>query len=614
MNKVGYYLERFMKAKSIEKTHLIWRFFMTIYAYRIGNLFDFRGTNTNVSTSLDGLKAFSQSETGIKSGCVLIQNHYFSLKELVETNWISLPKCSCAFFVEEIDFFCDPDTRTIIELNRLTWLLPLIVRSTNDDRETVVRVLESYLDSDMVSRAYRWGTSIDVAVQLMMLDIIINALEDSSGKMLKTIRREIWRRFYFLTKVQSKYSSSNNHLIYELLGKCIYLGSNGKSIKQRNSVLGELSSALELQYYESGLNKELSVGYHFGLVDLYSFVYLVCNDEELSDIVLNQLNRSIIASDYLCKFTQEFSQIGDSDNSYILSNLFLPDVRNECILKIARSISGNHDNFAPDEFLSSGPYSIEKSSLDPWLVSVLVRRNDLLPSEQYSITTDVGPFGLGPLGAHGHSDSLSVLLSVNKEEFFVDRGTHNYTSNPYLRNFLRSSRAHNTVSINNTDLRISKSPFISYHHNPKCDFNFQFIGKGIDAVAELKAKSIVKTKNSSMYHERVIGIGVTQFSIQDTVASNENAFFHFEYNYTLHPHIRILNVLPDSKTIELVSPTSQRVILKVVGQATVMINRVPISPSFGKLMWTNSIRIEGKASGVSSIELLGMFMFGRDDG
>lgn len=614
MNKLAYHLERFMNAKSIEKTHLIWRFFMTYYAYIISNLFKFRGTNTNVNISLDGLKAFSQSDTGIKRGCVLIQDHYFSLKELAETNWISLPKCSCALFVEEIDFFCDPDTRTIIELNRLTWLLPLVVRSTSDDKRTVVRVLESYLHSDMVSRGYRWSASIDVAVQLIMLSVIINELEDLSGEMLKTVRTEIWRRFYFLTKVQSKYSSANNHLIYELLGKCIYLGSNGKGKKQKNSVLGKLRSALELQYYESGLNKELSVGYHFGLVDLYSFVYLVCNDEELRDILSNQLNRSIIASDYLSKFTKEFSQLGDSDNSSILSNLFLPDDRNECILKIARSISGNHDNFVPEEVLSLGPYSIEKSSLDPWIVSVLVRRDDLSPSEQYSITTDVGPFGLGPLGAHGHSDSLSVLLSVNREEFFVDRGTHNYTSNPYLRNLLRSSRAHNTVSINNTDLRISESPFISYHHNPNCDFNFRFIGEGIDAHAELKTMSIVKAKNSSIHHKRDLRIGVTQFSIQDTVVSNENQFFHFQYNYTLHPRIRILDFLPDSKTIELVSPTSQKVLLKVEGQATVMINRVPISPSFGKLMWTNSIRIEGKASGISSIELIGTFMFGRDNG
>lgn len=611
MRKIEYYFERFSMANFSEKLYLFRRFFLTIYAFRIGNLLKHFKTVKNINIKLGTLQKFSLTNVGIRRGCVLIQNHYFSLIDLEETNWISLPSCKCALFVEEVDFVCDPDSRTIIELNRLTWLLPLMVRSTNEDKEYVVQILKSYFQSNFVSREFRWISPIDVSVQLIVIALTVEFMEGFSQDAIRKGKTEIWSRYFFLSKVQSKYSSANNHLIYELLGQCIYLGDNARWEKNRKSVFEHLRTTLVQQYYTSGLNKELSTGYHFGLLDLFSFIFLVSVDQELKDIVLNQLKKSMIASDYLCKFTQEFTQIGDTDSSYILSNLFLPQVRNTCILENASRITGEPVASVPDKELLLGQYSIEKSSIEPWLVSVVINHEDSLPLEQYSITTDVGPFGLGPLGAHGHSDSLSVLLSINKEEIFIDRGTHNYTSNPHFRNILRSSRAHNTVSINRDDLRISKFPFISHHHNPICDSDFKFIPNGANVIAELSGRSLIKTTNTNILHDRIIQFGRTEFRINDTVTSEDKLPFFFEYNYTLHPRIKLRDVELGSKVIELESPKSTRFIVKIEGQVTVSITRVPISPSFGKVMWTNNIQIEGHANRASSVKLLGILKAGK---
>jgi hypothetical protein len=63
---------------------------------------------------------------------------------------------------------------------------------------------------------------------------------------------------------------------------------------------------------------------------------------------------------------------------------------------------------------------------------------------------DVG--GLGILtGAHAHADALSVTLFSQGRELLVDPGTYVYNCAPEWRSYFRSTRAHNTVTIDDRD-------------------------------------------------------------------------------------------------------------------------------------------------------------------
>jgi hypothetical protein len=60
--------------------------------------------------------------------------------------------------------------------------------------------------------------------------------------------------------------------------------------------------------------------------------------------------------------------------------------------------------------------------------------------------------GLGMLtGAHAHADALSVTLFSHGRELLVDPGTFVYNCAPQWRSYFRSTRAHNTVTIDNLD-------------------------------------------------------------------------------------------------------------------------------------------------------------------
>ncbi|MBI4465240.1 MAG: alginate lyase family protein, partial [Acidobacteria bacterium] len=59
---------------------------------------------------------------------------------------------------------------------------------------------------------------------------------------------------------------------------------------------------------------------------------------------------------------------------------------------------------------------------------------------------DCGKMGM-IRGGHGHADALSIVLSEGGKELLVDPGTSIYNSAPAWRDFFRSSRAHNTATV-----------------------------------------------------------------------------------------------------------------------------------------------------------------------
>jgi uncharacterized heparinase superfamily protein len=56
-----------------------------------------------------------------------------------------------------------------------------------------------------------------------------------------------------------------------------------------------------------------------------------------------------------------------------------------------------------------------------------------------------------PSYGHGHADALSFMLQADGRDVFIDPGTYTYTGDPDWRRYFRSTEAHNTVTVNNSD-------------------------------------------------------------------------------------------------------------------------------------------------------------------
>jgi hypothetical protein len=80
------------------------------------------------------------------------------------------------------------------------------------------------------------------------------------------------------------------------------------------------------------------------------------------------------------------------------------------------------------------------------------RRNESL------LVFDAGAHGFMNAG-HAHADSLAVTLSAGEHRLLVDPGTGTYTMDPVLRDRLRSSESHNTVTVDGRSQSVPAGPF-----------------------------------------------------------------------------------------------------------------------------------------------------------
>jgi hypothetical protein len=90
-------------------------------------------------------------------------------------------------------------------------------------------------------------------------------------------------------------------------------------------------------------------------------------------------------------------------------------------------------------------------------------------ADEVKMLVDAGPLGYLSIAAHGHADALSFVLSVGGEEVLVDPGTYSYHTAPEWRRYFRSTRAHNTVLIDDRDQSDQSGNFMwSRHANARC--------------------------------------------------------------------------------------------------------------------------------------------------
>jgi len=103
---------------------------------------------------------------------------------------------------------------------------------------------------------------------------------------------------------------------------------------------------------------------------------------------------------------------------------------------------------------------------------------DCWSSRSSYVLIDGGPHGSLNCG-HAHSDSLSFEYVADGQQWIVDPGTYTYTGEPQLRDWFRSTAAHNTVLVDGLSQSEPAGPF-SWRHQAKT-VTTQFIaGKGFD--------------------------------------------------------------------------------------------------------------------------------------
>ena len=372
------------------------------------------------------------------------------------------------------------DFKHIWELGRHQYLVEL-VRSWAMSRDDWSLLLTRQILGDWISKnpfcvGIHWTSGLEVAMRAISWIWTLAHGHDHWQQDAWTPEwlGQLSLHGHYIENHLSVYSSPYNHVIGE--GAALYLlgivfeGSPDAARWQARgrSILHEFGPR---QFYDDGFCVEQAVGYHYytlGFLTLAMLAGRTAGDVELQ--LTSLLTKSFRAGLTLRRPQGTWPSIGDVDSAssipvaradfwdfsslHRLAAAALDDSSLDCCNQRFSDESywllGTRGAYwqgtgAPEEakakvtVLQQAGYFIARSS-DDWLLF------------------DAGPVAAGlhrdgtPSVAHGHADTLQILVDLNRQAVLRDSGIPNYSGNAKRMDHFRSPAAHNTVVFADTPL------------------------------------------------------------------------------------------------------------------------------------------------------------------
>lgn len=339
------------------------------------------------------------------------------------------------------------DARVMWEPGRLQQLVTLAraanEASTDEQRRPLVTELErcliSWWEANPPYTGIHYVSAMECALRIIAvchaLDMVRPWLTLPDETWSSTIKL-VHSHAVLIQKRLSRHSSSGNHTVAEATG-LLYAGSLfpnwPQSARWRSESLALLTESAAQQVLPTGEGIEQAFHYLTFISDLFG----------LTEALLHHQNHSIppaitAAHQHSQIFLRHISQpsertpdIGDSDSGHALS----PDLR--------WTVPANQ--------------TTQTNTLAHYTV---FRESSKAPVQ--AIWTH-SPLGMAPCYGHGHADALALMVMVNGEPLLVDSGTYTYTGNAAWRTYFRSTRAHNTVTVNQQDQSVQQGSFMWEH-------------------------------------------------------------------------------------------------------------------------------------------------------
>lgn len=339
------------------------------------------------------------------------------------------------------------DIRVAWESSRLQHLVALGLLSESDDTEVsrrAVTLLESELTSWVRANPPWLGIHYVSAMECALrLIAVCHALDLVRGKLLHgdatwaALQALVCSHADFIAKRISLHSSAGNHTIAECVG-LVYAGVLFPELKDaaiwRCRALTILEHEARRQILPDGGGIEQAFWYLLFITDLLALTVELLHHKDMSvpQEIVAAAQRAKTFLNSFARCPESLPAIGDADGGYALS----PYLR--------LSWHTVADNKSSSRGFPDAGYTLLRSS----------RPGSL------SLVLDHGPLGMPPSCGHGHADALAVNVALDQEPVFLDVGTYLYTGAPQWRRYFRSTRAHNTVTVDGRDQAQQEAAFL----------------------------------------------------------------------------------------------------------------------------------------------------------
>jgi hypothetical protein len=384
-----------------------------------------------------------------------------------------------------------------IALGRAFWL-------TGDARyrDRFVAELGSWIDRNPPLMGINWASMLELAFRslswMWAIQFFVDDHKDEGSPWLVDLLLALDRQLTHVERNLSYYFSPNTHL----LGEALALYVAGRALPElaaspRREKIGRtiLLAEIDRQIGADGGHSERSTHYHRYTLDFYALALTIARitgDEGPIERFEHAVAGLGSAARLLADDQGRIPHIGDDDGGMLLpiAGRESDDLRDS--LAVAATLVANPD-------LHVGPLPEEAiwmlgPSIQPPAPGARPQLSAALPDTGYFVSRspsgdhlviDGGPLGYRN-GGHAHADALSLTLSVGGVPLLIDPGTGCYTTDPALRDRLRSTALHNTLTLDNRPQSVSNGPFQWSHvaktrvHAWRTNGTFDFFDAGHD--------------------------------------------------------------------------------------------------------------------------------------
>lgn len=379
---------------------------------------------------------------------------------------------------DDLDSSETGNKKIVWELNRHQHFFTLGVAywMTGDERmaETFTRHLDSWMEENPPGIGINWASSLEVAIRAMSWIWAFHFFKESEHFTPAVFNKAV--KFLYLhgrhiEKYLSKYYSPNTHLTGEALG-LYYLGTQLPFLERSRQwrELGEeiLLSEITRQVLPDGVYFEQSTWYQRYTVDIFThFVILrsLQGEPYYTAAAADLETRLQRAYDLLMHATLPNGRtplIGDDDGGRLLplTSAAPDDFRGSLSVGAIIFDRGDH-KFVSNEpgeeiFWLTGVEGLRsfealKGHEPATLSTAFSDGGYYVMRDGWSDTDNLLMVDCGELGSlsggHGHADALAVEVSIHGKTLLVDPGTYTYHESAELRDYFRSTHAHNTLTI-----------------------------------------------------------------------------------------------------------------------------------------------------------------------
>lgn len=332
------------------------------------------------------------------------------------------------------------DVKFVWELNRLSWLVPVATHARRRSDQALARevgeLVRSWSAANPCGQTISWSSAIECAVRALAVYAVYCLLHEHWDDATKRhVGALLKQHAEWIRRNPSHGSSANNHRTAELAALVVLAEAvpTWNTTAKTTSWQAELQQQYRAMFNADGLCAEQAISY--GLFNLELFTYA----QRATNSLLGfepPVAEVLHAHAWFEDSKGNRPRIGDEDGATVV----LANVPETLYLPALAVLSGRPYEPAP----AHGTRHFRDTGYS-------VFRRDVCDVGDLLLVFDHGPLGYGALAAHGHADALSIWLHVGGQPVFVDAGTYLYHGAGLWRDRLRSTAAHNTVTVEDWD-------------------------------------------------------------------------------------------------------------------------------------------------------------------